>query len=80
MASPTPKNPRSVLLNQLSGGGGPKVAGKQKPDGPLTDMQRQFVTNLVHYSMKPTAAARMAGFSDPEKTCVTLRKNHRQGA
>ncbi len=39
--------------------------GDLNPDAPLTEMQRQFVVNLVDHQMTQTAAARAAGFAQP---------------
>lgn len=60
--------------NQLSPS---MVAAPQQspnPDGPLTEMQRAFVHHLVHNKMTQTAAARQAGFSDPNKYGTQLMK------
>jgi hypothetical protein len=39
--------------------------GSLNPDAPLTEMQRQFVVNLVDHGMTQTAAARAVGASNP---------------
>ena len=39
--------------------------GTLNPDAPLTEMQRQFVVNLVDHRMTQTAAARAAGAAQP---------------
>jgi phage terminase small subunit len=60
-----PRKRKLSLHPEELGPGGTTVAGMGTPDRPLTEMQRKFVTHLVDDKMNHTAAARMAGFSQP---------------
>ena len=59
MAQPTRRNSKAVTEFE---GSRREVTGTQKPDAPLTEMQRLFVMHVVHDKMTQTAAARAAGF------------------
>lgn len=47
---------------------------QRSADAPLTEMQRQFVNNLVHNRMSNTGAARAAGFASPNVVAPRLVK------
>lgn len=55
--------------------GGSLVIGTQDPDQPLTEMQREFVHQLVHNKLNQTAAARQAGFRQPGTAAHSLMRN-----
>lgn len=48
------------------------MAGKQNPDGPLTDMQLMFVKLLVHDNLPKGAAGRMAGYASKSSVSLLL--------
>ena len=58
MAQPTRRNSKAVTEFETHGS---QVAGTQRADQPLTELQRKFVHHLVHDKMTQTAAARAAG-------------------
>lgn len=49
--------------------------GNQDPNGPLSEMQSAFVKHLVHDQLTQTAAARMAGFKNPNVAATNLVRN-----
>lgn len=66
------RDSKSVLAFES---GGDAVAGTQDPNQPLNEMQRRFVNALVHEQMPKTAAARIAGYSQPATAAHTMMKN-----
>ena len=64
-----PKHPANLKPT----GGGSLVAGKQNPDGPLTDMQLMFVKHYVHDNLPKGAAGRMAGYSQNQQVTALLK-------
>ena len=68
MATKTPKKSRSNVSQAPENIPSRRERAKNgvlNPDAPLTEMQRQFVVNLVDHQMTQTAAARAAGASNP---------------
>ena len=68
MATKTPKKSRSNVSQAPENLPNRRESAKNgvlNPDAPLTEMQRQFVVNLVDHQMSQTAAARAAGAAQP---------------
>jgi hypothetical protein len=67
---PRRKNSRSAA--ELPGSLQPP--DEKDPNQPLTEQQRSFVNQLVHYKMNQTAAARLAGYNQPGTAANFLMK------
>lgn len=61
-------------LGKLSPNGGGTSHAKSAT-APLTEMQRAFVKYLVHDKLPQGAAARMAGFAQPDTAATTMVRN-----